>query len=59
MKLLIALIKGIGCVIGLLIFVVLFAVFMNKKPILASVILFIFFIIIATLGFYFNYEELI
>lgn len=54
MDLLIAFLKGIGCVIGLLIFVVLFAVFMNKKPILASVILFIFFIIIATLGFYFS-----
>ena len=54
MKLLIALIKGISCVIGLLVFVMLFAVFMHKKPVLASVILFVFFIIIATLGFYFN-----
>ena len=54
MELLIALIKGVGCVIGLLVFVLLFAVFIHKKPVLASIILFIFFIIIATLGFYFS-----
>lgn len=59
MDLLIALIKGISSVIGLLVFVVLFAVFINKKPVLASIILFVFFIIIATLGFYFSLKELI
>ena len=54
MDLLIALIKGISSVIGLLVFVVLFAVFINKKPVLASVMLLICFIIITTLGFYFS-----
>ena len=54
MELLIAFLKGIGCVIGLLVFAVLFTVAMKKKPVLTSVMLLICFIIIATLGFYFS-----
>lgn len=54
MELLIALIKGTVCVICGLVFAVLFTLFMNKKPALASVILIICLIAVFTLKFYFN-----